>query len=436
MAIDARAARQETRNAPVWLARLVVLAAAVGTAWYSEVHALGDTAFSRLATVYSLVHHGTWAIGHDPELPPNPFTPLTVDKVAIAGRQYSSKPPLLPLLMAGEYWTAHRILGMDLADTEDLKRVVRLMVMTLVVLPFVAALACFARMLSWIVDNPWQRLYLVAALAFGTQLFGFATHIDNHVPAAGALMAGLYFSLGLALGRLEPRGWRFLLAGGMAGLVFTLDMPITVFTAPAGLALLYRYPARTLTWATAGMLVPLAVHFGVMLAVTGSPLPVQVRPELYLYEASYWRNPSGLDALNEPKWTYFFHMNFGRFGSFTLFPVLWLGLAGIAFAALRRDARWRGAVFAGALAFLALTLYYVLRTNNYGGAAYGFRWHIAAMPVLLLMSAPLVDRMRRPWHVCVLLALLAVSCYSAWECHTTPWGEHQEWTCALFGPAY
>lgn len=415
---------------------LIVATAAGATLWFSEVHALGDTAFSRLASVHSLVHHGTWVIGHDPALPPNPFTPLTVDKAVIGERLYSTKPPVLPLLMTGEYWVAHHLFGMDLARTDDLKRLVRFMVLTLVALPFVAALACFARILPWLLEGAWQRLYLVAALAFGTQLFGFATHIDNHVPAAGALMAGLYFSLGLTLDKLEPRGWRFLLAGLMAGLVFTLDMPITIFMVPAGLALLYRHPAKTLTWAAAGMLAPLAVHFGVMIAVTGSPLPIQMRPDLYLYEASYWRNPSGLDALNEPKWLYFIHMHFGRFGSFTLFPVLWLGAAGAALAAARRDTPWRGAVLAGALAFAVLTLYYVTRTNNYGGASYGFRWHIAAMPVLLLMAAPVMNRMRRPWHTCLLLALLAVSCYSAWECHTTPWGEHQEWTCALFGPAY
>ncbi|MFP4499880.1 MAG: hypothetical protein ACLFTT_02670 [Candidatus Hydrogenedentota bacterium] len=418
------------------LQALIIAVAAACAGYLSHGDTLGDTAFSRLASAYSLVHHGTWVIGHDPDMPPNPCADFTVDKVEIDGKLYSTKPPLLPLMMAGEYWLAHHLLGWDLAERDDLRALLRVMVLTLVTLPYILALLCFAAMLRWLLPNPWLRVYLLFALAFGTQLIGFATHIDNHVPAAGMLMAALWCALGPATGHAPAHRWRFFGFGLAAGLVFTFDMPITIFIVPPGLYLLYRFPRYAFTWGALGVLAPLAVHFGVMLAVTGSPLPVQMRPELYLYEASYWRNPTGLDALCEPKSLYFFHMHVGRFGSFTLFPVLWFGIAGTLLAAFKRDTRCRGWVLAGLLAFLVLTLYYVLRTNNYGGAAYGFRWHIAAMPVLLLMGVPILRRVRRPWHWVVLLLLLAMSCYSAWECTRTPWGVHQEWTCRVFGTSY
>ena len=421
---------------PRALIGVVILAAAVLAGWFSEVRMLGDTANSRLATVWSIVHHGTWVIGQDPALPPNPFTPYTVDKVAIDGKLYSTKPPILPMLMTAEYGMAHRYWGADLVNKHHLKLVVRVMVLTLVTLPYLIALLAFAGIARWWVPCPWRRLYLVFALAFGTQLFGFATHIDNHVPAAGLLMASLYFGIGILGGHLPPAGWRFLLCGFTGSLVFTFDMPMTIYFAFLGVALLWRFPAKTLTWAAAGAVVPLAVHFAAMVLVTGSPLPIQMRKALYLNEGAYWRNPSGLDALNEPKGLYFFHMHVGRFGSFTLFPVLWLGLAGAFVAFCDKTAAARGYVLAGALAFAVLTLYYVFDTNNYGGAAYGFRWHIAAMPVLLLMASPAVNRLRTPWLWVLLLVLLAVSCYSSWECHVTPWGECQEWTCKVFGKAY
>jgi len=89
----------------------------------------------------------------------------------------------------------------------------------------------------------------------------------------------------------------------------------------------------------------------------------------------------------------------------------------------------------GALAFAILTAYYVLKTNNYGGVAYGFRWHLASAPVLLAMSLPLLQSLRAKWMAGVLCALLAVSAYSAWECYQDPWTKDTEWTARLFyGP--
>lgn len=393
---------------------------------------IGDTATSRLATAYSLVHHGTWRIDE----PKNPFEAATVDKCMIDGGIYSTKPPMMPLIMTAEYGVMHRIFGIDLAKKEDTRLAVKVMTLTLVATAYLATLVFFLLMARWFIPSPWGRLAALLSLVFGTQLLGFATHIDNHLPAAGALMPALYLALGLATERLRPAAWRFTLFGLLGGLVFTLDMPITAFVAAAGLWLLWRFPKQAVLWGGTGLLLPLAVHFAVMVTVTGSPMPVQMRPNLYLYENSYWRNPSGVDALNEPKLTYFFHMNFGRFGSFTLFPVLLTGLAGAAWSLFRGNAPLRGIVLAAAAAFTLMTCYYVFSTNNYGGAAYGFRWHIAAMPVLLLMGAPVWNGMRRPWHWALFAVLVAVSCYSCWECFGTPWGEHQEWTCRVFGPSY
>ena len=58
---------------------------------------------------------------------------------------------------------------------------------------------------------------LALSLAFCTQLWGYSTTINNHVPAAGALMVALYFAVGLGTGKLAPAAWRFFLFGLAGG---------------------------------------------------------------------------------------------------------------------------------------------------------------------------------------------------------------------------
>ena len=399
--------------------------------------AVGETVNSRLATVWGLAHDGAWYIDRPADGPPNPFERTTIDKVAVGDRRISSKPPILPLIMTGEYLLLHAVFGWELEDETGLRLILECMILSLMISSYVCILIFFAQTLHLFMRNPWPRLFALCALAFGTQLPGFAGQINNHVPSAAMLMIALYLALGLGSGKLAPRAWRFGLFGLTAALVFVLDIPSTIFVALAGLYLAFRFPRQTLVWAGLGAVGPLALHFGIMIAVTGSPWPVQIKRDMFLYEGSYWRNPGGIDALNEPKLTYLFHLSFGRYGTFALFPILLAGLAGAARAVLRKDTPWRGYVLGGALAFGILTAYYVARSNNYGGAAYGFRWHMAAMPVLLLMAIPVFENMRARWRWVFAVLLLLISMYSAWECLQTPWGANQEWTCRLiFGPSF
>ncbi|MBM3290796.1 MAG: hypothetical protein FJY92_11655, partial [Candidatus Hydrogenedentes bacterium] len=98
----------------------------------------GDLAVSRLATVYSLTHHGTWSI----DQPDNPFARETIDVVVVrgdessgverGGRLISSKPPVMPLIMTGVYFGAHAIAGWELTSDADVDRLLVLMTVLLV----------------------------------------------------------------------------------------------------------------------------------------------------------------------------------------------------------------------------------------------------------------------------------------------------------------
>ena len=404
----------------------------------------GELAISRLATVYSLTHYGSFYIDAPEGQRENPFA-TTIDKVMVRGRRVgngvadgrmlSSKPPLFPLIMTAEYIVLNRILGWDLDTPEDVPRIVRTMTVTLVGAAYVLTLIFFLKTLELLGIASGWRPVLLAALAFGTQLWGFSTVLNNHVPAACCLVVAAYLAQGLTMGKLAPAPWRFAVFGLACGLVPVLDMPSGAYTFLAMLAVLWKFPKRTLAWAVPMAAIPVAVHAGVMLAVTGSPLPVQLHKETYLYETSYWRHPMGIDGLSEPPGTYLFHMTFGRCGMFSLYPILIAGLAGMVRALFKRRTPRRGAVLLGAAAFAAVTYYYAFHTNNYGGEAYGFRWYIASMPVMLLIGAPLLASLKKPWQQVFVAILLAVSLYSGWECAHTGWQSSQEWTCRILGPS-
>lgn len=425
----------------------VILVLAAGTAlWAAARDFQGDHASSRLATVYSLTKFGTWYIDRPSDQAPNPFEQQTIDKVMVrgqpidgatyGGRIISSKPPILPLLMTAEYIALKALTGWDLDEPAHARKITFVLTLTYVGGAYLLTLVLFLKTL-YLLDCPAvPRGFLLAALAFGTEMWGFSGTINNHVPAVALLMVVLYSVIGLLLGRLGPEPWRFLLVGVCGGLAPTIDMPLGIYVGFAGLALLRRFPRQTLGWVLMGGLVPIGIHTGIMLAVTGGPLPVQLHKSMYLYESAYWRHPLGIDALNEPKWAYLFHITFGRCGVFTLFPVLLMGAIAFIRALLYPPFPFRGAIIAGGAGCLVLIAYYASSTNNYGGESYGFRWLIGSMPVLLLMGSVVAVRSVRVRHRVLLAVMLLVSFYSGWECFLAGWSSGTEWTSAIFGPAY
>ena len=91
---------------------------------------------SRWMTIRSLVEHGTYEIDAIVGQP----TWDTIDMVQHRGRDgelhlYSSKPPLLATLLAGEYWLIHAFTGLTLRDNPY--EIGRLMLFTVNILPLV-----------------------------------------------------------------------------------------------------------------------------------------------------------------------------------------------------------------------------------------------------------------------------------------------------------
>jgi len=425
----------ETQRFAGIIETMIIAGALVFVLLGTYAKSFGDPANSRLATVYALTEHGTFFI--DPvDGVPNPFERGTIDKVVVEGGMLSSKPPTIPLIMTAQYIVFRALFGWTLHDPQDVNYLLLWMTMTFVGACYIIGLVYFKRLLHLFTEDPMTRVLLLFALAFGSQFWGYSINLNNHIPGAAMLIVSMYYALGLGTHRLTARPYRFMAMGFTAGLVFAFDLPGVIFIALAGLLVLKRYPRESLTYAVIAAAIPVGLHSGVLYATTGNPLPVQTNKDYYLYQTAYWRNPRGVDALNEPKGTYLFHMTFGRSGLFSLYPIMLLGIAGTIRAIISKTAPHRGLILGGFGAFLVLSLYYWTSTNNYGGESYGFRWYMVAMPFLLMMGIPVVERLDKRWQWVFIGLMLGLSCYSAWECTINPWRANQEWTTRFLGPTY
>lgn len=312
---------------------MLIAVAAVFLAFNTFTKAMIDNDRSRLASVDSLIERGTWIIDESRfhQEPGSDYQ--IIDKVQIGDHFYSSKPPVLPFLMAGEYWVLHNIFGYDFDDAQDRKFLIWILTFTFTGIPFLWIAVLFRIAARWFVDDPATRLVGLFVILFCNEHLGFAETINNHVPAASLLFSSMVLGLGLVHGKLPPKPWLFVATGVFAGLLPTVDLPAAFFCIPLWLYLMRCFPRQTLTWFTVGAASPLVLHFILTYVITGGLMPIYTKKDLYQYEGSYWNLKRGLDAAGEyeSKHTYFFHLSVGRKGLFSLYPVLLLPIVHLFF---------------------------------------------------------------------------------------------------------
>jgi len=346
----------------------------------NPAHRGGNTA-SRLATVDSLVHRGTFDISE------SPFLDETVDFVRLDDQVLSTKPPLLPVAAAGVYWGLHHALGLSLSEETGLTH--RAIIFFVETIPHaLLLLAGFLLLRIWS-DDPRARGLTFIALCFGFLGAGYATTLNNHSPAAAAVLGAVYFFSKAVRSSTVPRR-ELLLAGLCLGLAPTLDFLTVPLCGALFLMALWRWPTPTLMFVVPVALLPVAAHLYLTYLVGGSVLPIYARGELYQFEGGYWTDPQGMDALDEPKWLYVFHLLFGHHGFFTLTPLLAVGVWQSVLQVRGRLPLWRESL-AALVGFVVVGVAMVIRTHNYGGACVGFRWLIPVMPLFLLLCVPRLE---------------------------------------------
>lgn len=436
----------------------------------------GSNDRSRWATVRALVDEGTFAVGqrepgHADAV--NGFGDhgivfedgwITVDKVLHPDTQvfYSSKPPLLPTLAAGEYWLLKRVCGW--AITDDRFLVARIILFTVNWLPLIVYLVLLSRLIDDYGRSDWGRLYVMVAACFGTLLTPFLIAFNNHSVATCCALFALYPALSIlqdsgapVAASERPRVFasHFLLAGFFAGFTMTMELPAAALVAGLFALLFHQAPGRTLCCFLPAAAVPVAALLLTNYLAIGELMPAydKVDTPWYQYPGSHWYDPDktkkGVDFIKESKLSYTFHFLLGHHGLFSLAPIYLLSIGGMivglrrlvsgsgdmnADDALRQPIAADGAAARFPAVLFALTAYlvvvvvgfYLWKTNNYGGGTSGPRWLMWLTPFLLLTMLPIADWLSaRRWgrvlgYICLGVSVLSAS-YPALNPWRHPW---------------
>ncbi len=369
----------------------------------------------------------------------------SVDKVLdpTALEFYSTKPPLLTVLVAGEYWLLKRAFGWSLV--EQRWEVVRTVLVTFNLLPLLLYLAVLAWLAERLGGSDWSRWFVVAAAGFATLVTPFLVTLNNHTPATTGAAVALYAVVRI---RLEGgRPWLFGLAGLAAGFTACMELPAAALAAGLFIYLLRVAPRQTLLWFVPAALVPVAALLATNYVQLGrlKPAYAEFGGVWYEYEGSHWRVPEGtikrgIDFARkggEGRGTYALHLLVGHHGLFLLMPVLLLAVAGMGSGVWRlitefRDASQKRSPLPGLIALLTFLLsvvvigFYLYQSDNYGGWSNGPRWLMWLTPLWLVCMLPALDGLARsrPGRglALVLLAASVLSMsYQNWNPWRHPW---------------
>ena len=395
---------------------------------------------SRWLTIRALVEHGTYEI--DAVLDTKVWD--TIDMVQHLGRDgephlYSSKPPLLATLLAGEYWLIHRATAWTLGDHPY--EIGRLMLFTINVLPLVLMYVLLARLAERFGTTDWGRVFVVAAATLGTFLTTFAVVLNNHLVAAVSATIALYVFVRIYCDG-ERRVTYFVIAGLAAAFTAANELPAVLLLALVGLLLLWRAPRETIMAFVPAALVVVAAFFATNYIAHDSLLPPYMHRSAtdnwyeFKYTVngqernSYWLDRQGIDRGEPSKSTYALHVLVGHHGIFSLTPVWLLSMAGILAWLWSGDRERRDlALVVSTLTVACLVFYIGFRPQvdrNYGGMTSGFRWMFWFAPLWLVTMLPAADRLARSTAgMAVAALLLSVSVLSAsyptWNPWTHPW---------------
>jgi len=382
---------------------------------------------SRWCTVWSLVERGTFQIDEIREVPGWD----SIDKIYKDGHYYSTKPPLLTVIVAGITWLVQKGTGWTLLkETHAVTATVLLIVN---ILPFAVSLALFARLLRRIAATAWCRLMVLATAGFGTLVTPYLMTLNNHTVAVAGVVIGLV-ALERLLADATARGWVYALCGVSAGWACANELPAAAFGLATFLMASRKSLSRTALWYVPAAVIPLAAFFVTNVIATGSVKPTYANFGTTQYNfvvdgiPSYWLDPDGVDRNLDPPWLYFLHCTIGHHGLFSLTPIFllslvtWFRTGRITQPALRQIVRL------GIVLTLLVLGFYMTRFDNYnfGGVSCGLRWALWLVPFWLVALVPTCDGICvRSTGRAVTAGLLALSMVSAWLPIENPW--QQPW---------
>lgn len=227
---------------------------------------------SRWCTIRALVEHGTYEIDDVIERRTDWYTIDMVRHKGDDGREhyYSSKPPLLPTLLAAEYFVIRNAFGADLVDSPFY--VARLVLIVSNVLPLVLYFALLACLVESLAASDWTKLFVMTCATWGTFLTTFAVTLNNHLPAAISVLLAIFAAIKIIHEGQRETGW-FVMSGFFAAFVVANELPGLALFAMLLVALLWLAPKQTLIGFAPAAAVVAAAFFGTNHVAHGSLRP-------------------------------------------------------------------------------------------------------------------------------------------------------------------
>jgi hypothetical protein len=386
-----------------WFGVILFLAFFVLWALLTKVHTHSWQEESRMATVQALVEQGTFVIDH------TEFN-RTGDKVFVNDHFYSDKTPLLSVLTAGAYSMLHTVFGLALDPTicvpdEDVAACraftaagTRFTAFYWLTLIFIGGSASGLVVLFWramLNAGSGGRLATALAVALGlaSPLAPYSIVFAGHVPAALCLFAGFYLlhrtlapplPIRAVSNRQEkPRDEAFVFfgAGFLISLSANIDLTLAIFIGAFGLWILFAHRRRLAAY-FAGAVIPFAISAAINYWAVGTLVPLYFDPKAYDFVGTVLNTTvggtNGFYSL-EFGLRYAYDMFVGQRGVFSFTPMLIFAFAGMVVAFKQR--RERGLILAVWIGSLVFAAYLILRTDNFGGLAWGTRWFVPLVPV-------------------------------------------------------
>ena len=443
---------------------------------------------SRWCTVWSLLERGTYAIDDCPWQaktqdkvkkanklePPGPsagalktveyrLAPQDWKEGVAVEHFYSSKPPLLPTLIAGILYPIRKALGIPLEKLIEQPRQPRNVqknvegepgktifvletpketakwpayvfyfkpiIVLLNIMPMLVFLILYARHLDRVALGDWSWYLSLVTAAFGTYLFVFNQTLNNHTVAAASGFFAIYaFQRIWADEQRSP--WMFCASGFFGGFCACNELPAALFGLILFALLLVRFPSPTLKFFVPAAALPVAAFLATQFLAFGQFRPVyeEFGTKSYEYEGSYWTTPLEMDWFNkpenqEPYPTYLFHMMLGHHGVFSLTPIFLFSLLGAGREVIRRS-RLSTVSWITILLTIAMFAFYTWnpKARNYGGSTQGLRWLFWLIPFwLFVLPAGLEPGERSRFARWASLIALMISVFSAGYALRSPW---------------
>jgi hypothetical protein len=372
---------------------------------------LGPNDASRWDTVWSLTHGKDYVIDESPY--------WTVDMVYNHGHYYSTKPALLPALVAAIASLASSATGATLPNQDYI--LIPIILIVINALPFVLVIYYFGKWLDDLPYSDFTKAFCLITAAFGTYLTAYNISLNNHTVAAVAVMLTIIIGSRIITDHAQ-NALHFCACGVLSAWVGANELPAGFFCVLTFGYLWKIDKVKTLKFFAPGALIVTILFFGCTFWATGGFVPYYLRKELYYYPGSFWNHPQGISAAKDSLGVYILNFIVGHHGIISLSPVLLFGLLGM--FSHRTSAPLRsGAIFLTVIncAFVFST------THDYGGHCQGPRWFMWLIPIWLFCMPPVAERLSgSTLGKCILIESLLWSfgsiCYAIFASPYGPWG--------------